>query len=110
MTHNAKSGITRRNLLKSTAKGVVGLGAIASLGLKASATTMEAQTYWTKERTERYLCKQIHFSKSTELTRMLHSPYLDKQEKNLAIKTAHCPKCNVRIHPAQVVDPYVVAA
>jgi len=106
MTNQA---ITRRNLLTTTARGAIGLSAVAALGLSASAASLGTQPYWTKERTERHLCKQIHHAKSTELTRILHSPYLDKAEKNLAIKTAHCPKCNVRIHPAQVIDPYVVA-
>ncbi len=99
--------ITRRSMLSNTTKGALSVAAISSLGLgSAAAGLAKNDAYWTKERTSQYLCKQIHLHKSVELGKIMGSPNLDQAEKNLAIKTAVCPSCGVRIIPGVAHDTF----
>ncbi len=97
--------ISRRNLLSNAVKGAAsGAVSIAAISALSSAPAMaltkkSASTYWSKSKTSAYLCSQIHLSKSMELSKIIASPNLDQAEKNLALRTTHCPSCNVQIHP-----------
>ena len=108
--------ITRRQLLSTAAAtaatGAIGVSVLSS-GLANAAilpASSGAQTYWTKQKIERYLCAQIHQHKAQELTRIQNSPNLDAAEKNLAMRTAHCAKCGTHIQPTDSAGAMAVFA
>lgn len=106
MTDNKANAINknfnRRELLSAAAMGGVAVAGATTMGAmpaSAGVTAGSASQYWTKAKIDRYLCSQIHFSKSLELSKIVESPNLDDAEKSLALRTAHCPSCGVHIQP-----------
>ncbi|MCF6321234.1 MAG: hypothetical protein L3J32_05625 [Rhizobiaceae bacterium] len=102
MTVTAIRKFNRRKFLSSSAVGalaVAGLAGVGSNKVFAGLLSGDAKSYWSEAKTQRYLCSQIHLSKSQELSRIVASPNLDIAEKNLALRTTRCPSCAVQIRP-----------
>jgi len=102
MTNIADKTFNRRSFLSTSAIGTLAIAGVAGTGgskVFAGLLSQGADAYWSKAKTQRYLCSQIHLSKSLELSRIIASPNLDTAEKNLALRTTRCPTCAVQIHP-----------
>ncbi len=101
MTKLLNMNLSRRNLLSGSATGAL---AIAMIGNKAAMGASMAQydDEYSVENVNKYLCNLIHKRKSQELTKLLHSPYLTMEQKEMALVEAHCPRCNAHIKPLGV--------
>ncbi len=95
--------ISRRQLLSTAAIGGVAMAGATVLGSASAGASVFAgavsDEYWNQARIDRYLCSQIHYAKSVELSGIVASSNLDESEKSLALRTAHCPSCGVHIQP-----------
>ena len=99
--------LNRRSLMSGTAKAalVAGLAGISSgngLAL-ANAENFAFDDEWSPANVNRFLCNHIHARKAKELTKLLHSPYLNIDEKEHAIANSQCPRCDAKILPLGVV-------
>lgn len=109
MTNLLTTQLNRRSLLTTAAKGALAIGGLSAAGIGpalANAGSGNATEYWNKGRVNQYLCSQIHLHKSQQLSRDLSDDKLDAYAKNVALRTAHCPSCGVRIHPGGAVAGY----
>ena len=101
MTKLLNINLNRRKLLSGSATGAL---AIAMMGNTAAmgASMAKYDDEYSVENVNHYLCNYIHKRKAQELTKLLHSPYLTMEQKEVAMRDSHCPRCGAHIKPLGV--------
>ena len=87
-----KTGLTRRQMLASTAAASAFLSLPAAAKVATSAADASSQGTCDTSR-----CQSAHDLLSRRLHDVLKNPALEDRAKNYAIKTSQCPHCSVRI-------------
>ena len=85
------TSISRRTLLGSAAAGAVAVSGSGALAAANAALPLPGCGHGGK-----------HAAFAKKLAVFLDKPQVSSTRKNAALRTASCPDCGVRLHPAQI--------